>query len=100
MDEAALIEFAHVTVIRGKTVALDDVSLKIGVGEHVGILGPNGCGKSTLIKAITRECYPLDGNDSPVRILGQERWNIAALRSLMGTVSSDLTTTCTRSVYR
>ena len=98
MDEAALIEFAHVSVMRGKTIALNDVSLKIGVGEHVGILGPNGCGKSTLIKAITRECYPLVRGGSSVRILGEERWNVAELRTLMGIVSSDLMTTCTRSV--
>ena len=98
MQEAALIEFEHVTVMRGKTVALHDVSLKIGVGEHIAILGPNGCGKSTLIKAITRECYPLIAEGSSVRILGEQRWNVAELRTLLGIVSSDLMTTCTRSV--
>jgi iron complex transport system ATP-binding protein len=91
-----LIEFEHVTVMRGHTVALNDVSLKIGLGEHVAILGPNGCGKSTLIKAITRECYPVIQEGSSVRIMGQERWEVWELRKLLGIVSSDLMATCTR----
>jgi iron complex transport system ATP-binding protein len=98
MRDAALIEFERVTVMRGKTVALKDVSLRIGVGEHIAILGPNGCGKSTLIKTITRECYPLIKDGSSVRILGEQRWNVAELRMLLGIVSTDLMTTCTRSV--
>src|SRR5215471_7842406 len=98
MRDAALIEFECVTVMRGKTIALKDVSLRIGVGEHIAILGPNGCGKSTLIKTITRDCYPLIEDGSSVRILGQQRWNVAELRTLLGIVSSDLMTTCTRSV--
>src|SRR5881396_1029328 len=84
--------------MRGESVALKDVSLRIGLGEHIAILGPNGCGKSTLIKTITRECYPLIAEDSSVRILGEERWNVAELRTLLGIVSSDLMATCTRSV--
>src|SRR5215813_4779359 len=98
MQKMALIEFERITVMRGHTVALHDVCLKIGVGEHVAILGPNGCGKSTLIKAITRECYPLIAEGSSVQILGEQRWNVAELRTLLGIVSSDLMMTCTRSV--
>jgi iron complex transport system ATP-binding protein len=94
----ALIEFERVSVMRGETVALHDVSLRIGLGEHVAILGPNGCGKSTLIKTITRECYPLVREGSSVRILGRDRWNVFELRTLLGIVSSDLMTTCTRDV--
>jgi iron complex transport system ATP-binding protein len=92
----ALIEFENVSVMRGETVALDDVSLRIGLGEHVAILGPNGCGKSTLIKAITRESYPLLREGSSVRIMGRDRWHVVELRNLMGIVSSDLMATCTR----
>src|SRR5438094_10126713 len=84
--------------MRGNTVALDDVSLRIGVGEHVAMLGQNGCGKSTLIKAITRECYPLIREGSSVRILGEQCWNIFDLRKLLGIVSSDLMMTCTREI--
>jgi iron complex transport system ATP-binding protein len=98
MNSSPLIEFENISVMRGATVALKDVSLKIGVGEHVAILGPNGCGKSTLIKAITRECYPLIRDGSSMRILGRERWNVAELRTLLGIVSTDLMTTCTRAV--
>src|SRR5262245_20545129 len=98
MQETALIEFDRITVMRGHTVALQGVCLRIGVGEHIAILGPNGCGKSTLIKTITRECYPLIADGSSVRILGEQRWNVAELRTLLGIVSSDLMTTCTRSV--
>lgn len=91
-----LIEFERISVKRGQTAALNDVSLKIGIGEHVAILGPNGCGKSTLIKTITRECYPLLEEGASVRILGQECWNIFELRTLLGIVSNDLMAACSR----
>ena len=93
-----LLSLEHVTVLRGtreQLPALDDISLQIASGEHVCILGPNGCGKSTLIKTITRECYPLAREGSSISILGRERWNIFELRSLLGIVSPDLLTSCT-----
>lgn len=64
----------------------------------MAILGPNGCGKSTLIKTITRECYPLLRPESTLRILGQENWNIFELRSQIGVVSNDLMTQVTRDI--
>ena len=91
----ALLALNHVTVIRGERAALVDVNLRIDAGEHVCILGPNGCGKSTLIKTITRECYPLASAGSSMAILGRERWNIFELRSLLGIVSPDLLASCT-----
>jgi len=93
-----LIELRNITVMRGENVALHNLSLTVGAGEHVAILGPNGCGKSTLIKTITRECYPLTRPDSSIRILGRTRWNIFDLRALLGIVSNDLMAQCTREI--
>jgi iron complex transport system ATP-binding protein len=90
-----LLSLAHVTVMRGDRAALHDINLEIARGEHVCILGPNGCGKSTLIKTITRECYPLARHGSSISILGRERWDIFELRSLLGIVSPDLLASCT-----
>ncbi len=36
-----------------ETVALDDINLKVGIGDFFALLGPNGAGKSTLIGIIT-----------------------------------------------
>jgi iron complex transport system ATP-binding protein len=90
-----LLALNRVTVVRGERAALEDFTLRIDAGEHVCILGPNGCGKSTLIKTITRECYPLANEGSSISILGRERWNIFELRSLLGIVSPDLLASCT-----
>src|SRR5216684_2941367 len=92
---APLLSFERVSVMRGDRVALHGINLEIACGEHVCILGPNGCGKSTLIKTITRECYPLAREGSGISILGRERWNVFELRSLLGIVSPDLLASCT-----
>ena len=91
----AFLELAYVNVARGDNVVLHDINLTVNTGEHIAILGPNGCGKSTLIKTITRDCYPLANEGSSISILGKERWNIFELRSLLGIVSPDLLAACT-----
>src|SRR5580698_7346137 len=93
-----LIELERVSVMRGGKTVLHEVSLGIAAGEHVAILGPNGCGKSTLIKTIARECYPLAREGSRMALFGKERWNIFDLRPLLGLVSNDLMTLCTREI--
>jgi iron complex transport system ATP-binding protein len=92
-----LFELDNVTVYRDETRALDRLTLTVRQGEHVAILGPNGCGKSTLIKTLTRELYPATG-DGPfvVRIMGRDRWDVSSLRSMLGIVTNDLVAECTR----
>jgi iron complex transport system ATP-binding protein len=86
----ALLDLCSIRVMRGQNVVLDDLTLRIHPGEHVVILGPNGCGKSTLVKTITRECYPVVRDGSSMTILGKDRWNLPELRSLLGIVANDL----------
>jgi iron complex transport system ATP-binding protein len=94
MNSTPLLEMKNVSVVRGENLALDGLSLRIEVGEHVCILGPNGCGKSTLIRTITRENYPLAREDAWMTILGQSLWNVSELRNLLGIVSPDLLAAC------
>jgi iron complex transport system ATP-binding protein len=83
-------ELRDVHVARGEAVVLHGIDLKIKRGEHAVILGPNGCGKSSLIKVLTCECYPLAREGSMVRIFGRERWAVEELRKRLGVVSADL----------
>jgi iron complex transport system ATP-binding protein len=89
-EKPPLLDFRNIRVMRGEKAALDDFSLRIGAEEHVAILGPNGCGKSTLIKTITRECYPVVRAGSSMSILGKETWDVFELRARLGIVSNDL----------
>jgi iron complex transport system ATP-binding protein len=77
-------------VARGDNVVLHDINLTVNTGEHIAILGPNGCGKSTLIKTITCECYPIVQPETKVSIFGRERWDLTELKKRLGVVSAEL----------
>ena len=90
MSEAPLIEIRNATIWRGRTRVFEDFDLTIEQHERVAILGPNGSGKTTLLKVINRELYPVVADDSSVKILGRDHWNVWELRSHIGVVSHDL----------
>ena len=69
---------------------LHDISLRIASDEHLAILGPNGCGKSTLIKTMNCECYPLAREGMRAHIFGRERWEVIELRKRLGVVAAEL----------
>ncbi len=84
------LRLSHVNVARGETIVLHDISLAVNAGEHIAILGPNGCGKSTLIKTITCECYPIAEPETEVSIFGRSRWDLTELKKRLGVVSPEL----------
>ena len=51
VDGAPVVDIEDVCVRYGELQVLDHVSLQIDAGEFVGVVGPNGGGKSTLLKA-------------------------------------------------
>lgn len=48
------IEFRHLNFSYGDTPVLKDISLRIPAGSSLAIVGPTGCGKSTLVNLISR----------------------------------------------
>ncbi len=80
----------NVDVARGQKVVLQDMNLRIAAGEHIAILGPNGCGKSTLIKAMTCECYPIVRPGMEMKVYGRDRWEVQELRKHLGVVATEL----------
>ena len=62
-----LLECRNLSKYFGPTKALNDVSLSIGRGRIVGLLGPNASGKSTLIKICNGLLTPSSGE---IRIAG------------------------------
>lgn len=89
-SDERFLELANVNVARGDRVVLHDINLTIGTGEHVAILGPNGCGKSTLIFTITCQIYPMVQPGMRVRIFGRDRWDLTQLRRHFGVVGAGL----------
>jgi cell division transport system ATP-binding protein len=99
---APIVELREVTkVYPGGHMALDRVSLAIDRGEFVFLVGPTGCGKSTLIKMLIRE---LDATEGSVRIAGRDigalaEKKIPQLRRNIGTVFQDFKLLPDRTVY-
>ncbi len=80
-----IIEADHLTIRFGSLTAVNDVSFEIGKGEVFGFLGPNGSGKTTIIKALCGLLPPTEGTG---RILGMDiRKDAAEIRRHVGYMS-------------
>ncbi|OBF35591.1 multidrug ABC transporter ATP-binding protein [Mycobacterium sp. ACS1612] len=81
------IDVQNLRVIRGKRVALDNISVQIARGTITGLLGPSGCGKTTLMRCIVGTQIVDSGT---VTVLGRPAGS-ADLRHRVGYVTQDPT---------
>ncbi len=83
------IEFENVTLNLNNTEILSDISLSIKAGETVAIMGPTGCGKTSLINLIPRLFDPTSGK---VFIDGHDvhLFNLQNLRKSIGVANQDV----------
>ena len=97
-----IVELRRVTKIYpGGHVGLEHVSLRVDRGEFVFLVGPTGCGKTTLIKTLIRELQPTEGE---VLIAGRDIASlpdkkVPQLRRRVGTVFQDYKLLPNRTVY-
>jgi len=97
-----IVELRDATVVYpGGQVALERVSFGLQRGEFVFVVGPTGCGKSTLIRTLIGEVKPASGE---VLIAGHDinripKRRIPHLRRRIGTVFQDFKLLPNRTVY-
>jgi cell division transport system ATP-binding protein len=97
-----MIRFDNVTKIyKGDILALSDVSLEIGKGEFVFLVGPSGSGKSTFLKLLLRDEVTTSGQ---VLVAGRDiarlgSWKVPQLRRNIGCVFQDYKLLANKTVY-
>ncbi len=82
-----MIKFKNVTFSYGEHTVLDNVSFEINEGEQVGLIGANGAGKSTIMKAALGliSC----GGEITIDSMPMEHENLPAIRKVLGYVLQD-----------
>ncbi len=74
-----MIVTANIGIQFGSKPLFENISMKFGNGNRYGLIGANGCGKSTLMKIITGELKPTNGSvsfdkEDKVGVLGQDQY--------------------------
>jgi len=88
--ETPVLEVTNLRVSRGSTALLRGINWRVAPGEHWVILGANGSGKTSLLKALTGFLSPTSGEISLLgHEYGESDWR--ALRLQIGVVTSAFT---------
>ena len=83
MLESKQIELNNISFSYGNGWVLKDVSFDITNGDIAGILGPNGCGKTTILRLIYKAIKPQEGK---IRLFGKESINRREISKRIGVV--------------
>ena len=84
------VEFRHVSYgLAGRPAILDDVSLTVGAGQTLALVGSSGAGKTTVLKLVNRLLLPAAGE---VRVQGRDtrEWDPIRLRRSVGYVIQEV----------
>lgn len=83
------IDFAHIDVYRGDNCVLQSVTWQVQPGQRWVVLGPNGCGKTTLLSVASGYLYPAAGTAA---VLGEAlgHTDVRRLRERIGLVSASI----------
>jgi ABC-type Mn2+/Zn2+ transport system ATPase subunit len=79
-----VIDVKHLTVRRNGRTVLNDVSFEIEERELVGLIGPNGGGKTSLLQTILGVLHPYQGS---IHVLGREPRHLDQTRGQIGYVA-------------
>ncbi len=76
-----MIKISGISKKFGRLQVLQNINLQLNAGECVALIGPNGCGKTTLIKTILGMVLPQEGT---IAVNGQSIKKDIAYRQLIG----------------
>ncbi len=97
-----MIRFENVTMTyKGDIHALRDVSLDVGKGEFIFLVGPSGSGKSTFLRLLLRDEVPTRGR---IIVAGRDvtalsKWKVPQLRRNIGCIFQDYKLLPNKTVY-
>jgi ATP-binding cassette subfamily F protein uup len=98
-------EALNVTHSFGAAPVIEDFSTRIMRGDRIGIIGPNGCGKTTLIRLLTGELQPTSGSircgtSLKIAYFDQQREQLDPAASIMDNVADGAETVMIGGVAR
>jgi len=89
-----MISTANITMQFGAKPLFENISVKFGEGNRYGLIGANGCGKSTFMKILSGELEPSAGNvsmdpDETFAVLGQDQFAFEEYSVLDAVIKGD-----------